>query len=48
VLVALCDSLLPTIVMHAIIDACGGVIAWLVFREDSGGDEIARSGESTQ
>jgi uncharacterized protein len=45
-LVALCDSLLPAIVMHALIDACGGVIAWLVFREEPINAEVTRPGKS--
>jgi membrane protease YdiL (CAAX protease family) len=34
-LIALFDSLWPTIVLHALVDACGGLMAWVVLREDA-------------
>jgi membrane protease YdiL (CAAX protease family) len=46
-LVVLFGSLVPAISLHALVDACGGVIAWLVLREEPATAGLASAGESS-
>jgi membrane protease YdiL (CAAX protease family) len=39
-------SLIPAMVLHALIDASSGVIAWLVLRDEPVNGEFAGAGES--
>jgi membrane protease YdiL (CAAX protease family) len=44
--VLVCGSLIPAMVLHALIDASSGVIAWLVLRDEPVNGELASAGES--
>jgi hypothetical protein len=45
-LVLATGSLIPAMVLHALIDAGSGVIAWLVLRDEPVNGEFASAGES--